>query len=1274
MTSYYATGPGNVPQELTKPSPSFKKHVWLSVVALIAFITLYFFLTIWFGRLAYNLFRGSGGLLSYGLGAGFAFLSFFMIKSIFFLTKREENPMRRYVTEEEEPILFDYLYKLADEAGAPRPHKVFLTDRVNASVSYDLSFLNLLFPSKKNLEIGLGLVNVLNLGEFKAVLAHEYGHFAQRSMLLGRYVYTAQQIAARIVGKRDILDQFLAGLSSVDIRIAWIGWILSILVWAIRSLIETCFGVVSIAERALSREMEFQADLVAVSMTGSDALIHALSKLQVADEAYENAIQVVDNELNKKRAVLNLYRLQTNYIERMAWLLDDESYGKSPKIAENNPQNDRVFVSRTYNPPKMWATHPADKDREENTKKRYIPAKIDTRSTKDLLSDAVRYEEEMTATLIATAKVETDLISDAEGIEAQNSTYFDWSFLHPKYQASYLNRYAFTNYDTIDDLYNGQIDTSRLPQIFSALYPKDLKVQLNQLKEIHEEIEALVISENEVVTVEKRRIWHRGLEIKRRDIPAVIDVLRKEEQRVLEQLRDHDIKCRRAHYEAAQSSGLGWPIYLKKLSELVHYTEHTISNLNDSARKFHNVLNVVLADGRVSSSELQEVLRASDDYYYAVRKGFVDSETLKLDAQMLKKMDVESYKSAFEEFTLTNPDKHVINDWIQVIDGWAAAALKNLDKLRNVALEQLLDTEDKIRDSFLKDTPMEHPAPQGIEPIKKYKRLLPGTERSIQRKLNFRDRFFQGDGLVASAAKFGVSGTILVAALLLGSYSQKSNMYIYNGLQTDILVTIDGSTYALEANEHEELDINFDTDYTIVTTTADGRSIETLETDFEDPSEKYIYNVAHAGAFMQYPVYYGYEGAGDDHYFGTSKWINVDADYILEEAPQTISTSSSNDRQKREVVMGYSGIDPYNLLSIVEDSVQFQQIVEAHVKWDETDSPYLMSWMNFLDSNPDKMHILRQRLANNKDEIYTLRALQDNADENQRIAVCEDHQRLASSEPDNANYHYLTIRCIEDELEKNRAFMKGHEKFTDHAWLAFAAAYSYAEIEEWQKSYQAFTTASTQNASLRATIGLDAERVRRVMAKLLQITIPQDQRIINEDIEAYQDMESGQLDGVFGSSNHVYYLISQGKLEEALTFTDKYPETRSRVLRVLAASEGVSPKILEEALAMNTDDGIDFDSVWLALGVAVREGANSSEYLNTLKIMGIDGNMLTEFIQLTKQRNTQAAEALIADLDFRFKSHFYALGTTILGKQAPQAWKVYTQTLLFANERQFIET
>src|SRR5262249_27247334 len=136
---------------------------------------------------------------------------------------------------------------------------------------------------------------------------HEFGHFAQRTMYVGRWVYIGQQIAAHIIAKRDALDRFLQILSGIDIRIAWIGWILSLIVWSIRSVMELVFRMVIVAQRALSREMEFQADLVAVSLTGSDALVHALHRLNAADDAWSRAVSFAMNERAQGRRVRDVF-------------------------------------------------------------------------------------------------------------------------------------------------------------------------------------------------------------------------------------------------------------------------------------------------------------------------------------------------------------------------------------------------------------------------------------------------------------------------------------------------------------------------------------------------------------------------------------------------------------------------------------------------------------------------------------------------------------------------------------------------------------------------------------------------------------------------------------------------------------------------------------------------------------------------------------------------------------------------------------------------------
>lgn len=267
--NFYPPGP-TVPEGFARPTAAYRRHAWTASTVLLLFVLMYLSLAGWFlltaWRLGAAVVNGATEALIGGVSA--LFLAVFMLKGLFFV-KRGSLGKGIEVTREEQPRLFEFLDRLAHEASAPRPRRVFLSAQVNACVFYDLSVLNLILPSRKNLEIGLGLVNVLSLGEFKAVCAHEFGHFAQRTMAVGRWVYVAQQIAVHIIAKRDALDDLLNWVSGIDVRVAWIGWILRLIVWSIRSLLESAFRLVVLAERALSRDMEMQADLVAVSLTGS---------------------------------------------------------------------------------------------------------------------------------------------------------------------------------------------------------------------------------------------------------------------------------------------------------------------------------------------------------------------------------------------------------------------------------------------------------------------------------------------------------------------------------------------------------------------------------------------------------------------------------------------------------------------------------------------------------------------------------------------------------------------------------------------------------------------------------------------------------------------------------------------------------------------------------------------------------------------------------------------------------------------------------------------
>lgn len=231
--------------QLTRPSSSYRARARLAVLGLIGFLVLYLGLAAWFVWLAWKLVNGGhvgfwGGLLAVCA----LFLGVFMLKALFSVRSAKDESLVE-IRPADQPRLFAFLHGLADAVGAPRPHKVFLSNEVNAAVFYDLSLLNLFFPSRKNLVIGLPLVNALSLGEFRAVLAHEFGHFAQRSMAVGRWVYTAQQIAGHLVWRRDKLEDLLDQIARIDLRVRAVVVCVQIAIWAIRSVIDTAFrGVI----------------------------------------------------------------------------------------------------------------------------------------------------------------------------------------------------------------------------------------------------------------------------------------------------------------------------------------------------------------------------------------------------------------------------------------------------------------------------------------------------------------------------------------------------------------------------------------------------------------------------------------------------------------------------------------------------------------------------------------------------------------------------------------------------------------------------------------------------------------------------------------------------------------------------------------------------------------------------------------------------------------------------------------------------------------------
>ena len=1023
----FTTEPLNVPVDFTTPGRQYKKQVILASFAIITFISLYFGLAFWFIYKAYFLFSdlfsgGRNGFVSFFVALLSSFMGIFMLKAIFFLNRKNKDESFE-ITREDEPQLFDFIYKLADQANAPRPHKIFLTNTVNASVFYDISFINLLFRPRKNLEIGLGLVNVFNLGEFKSILAHEFGHFTQKSMLVGRWVYIAHQVVYQIVARRDSFDVFLNKISRIDFRLAWIGWILSSIVWSIRSLVEILFKIVVLTQRALSREMEFHADLVAVSLTGSDAIVHSLYKLHAADESFENAIEFVKNQLQHKKQVANIYALQENLISHLRVVLNNPDYGKSP--TQNFGFNKKLlFREQIARPPKMWETHPSNIDREKNAKKVYVVANIDNRPAWILFKDPEKTKEKLTRELFSKVKTETTLLSIEESLKILNND-FQRTYLLPEYRGVYHNRCIFIGCNQVKDIYDNGIEIPNLAEKLSTLYPSDLQEQMQHLRNLEEELFMLVGLNKKALTATEGKIIFRGSEINHNELPGKIQSTKNECEIEKDKLVKHLYTCRIIHNEAAKNIGSEWGQYLASLAGLIHYCEHTQKNIEVQSKFLFDTMASVLSFYRIDSMDISFLCRAANDLHTTLEDFFNNSKSITLNPQLVDRLQGKQFAEFLEPFILQPASTANIRSWVNVVGYWINLASNSLNELRFAALDELLDTESYIKDKTLSGNVSNEKAPDLIEIPGDYSKYDPSIKRKIITQTDFYSKFQNADGLIPSIAKYSVAAIIIFIAIFFASNAGTSNVIIYNGFPTDVIVYVNNKApISVTKGIAKELIIDIEPEINIRTTTTKGELIETFKQELDKHSKTYIYNIANSALIYTWVVYYNHPKPPKEHGLVTAKrWFEIKADYYFVPPPESVKVYSG-EAQKRVVVDELKS-SPEQLVNIIDNDEDIEKIIKTHAIWESPSSPNIITWLNYSARINYLKEAIDKRLQLDPFDIPALRYQQDFATGLEKVRVCEELRKLLQKYPKNPNFYYLSCRCIENEAKRDSAFMEG---------------------------------------------------------------------------------------------------------------------------------------------------------------------------------------------------------------------------------------------------------
>ncbi|MGJ7033609.1 M48 family metalloprotease [Niabella hirudinis] len=298
-------------------------------------------------------------MLGIGLAALGLFVLIFLFKFIFSAKKTDRSHLLK-IERSDEPELFEMIDAIVAGVNTLPPKNVYLSSEVNAAVFYDSSFWSMFLPVQKNLQIGLGLVNTVSKDELKAILAHEFGHFSQRTMKVGSYVYNVNQIIFNMLYENNSYNSLMQKWSNASGYFAVFVAMGVKIVGGIQWVLGKMYQVVNLSYLGLSREMEYHADEIAATVAGAGPLQNALWRMDLSDYAFSSVLQFYEQKIKANIRSANVYPEQ-DYISRFQaradGILFEDGLPMVTSVHRSKFSKSRLKLDN------QWASHPSTEER-----------------------------------------------------------------------------------------------------------------------------------------------------------------------------------------------------------------------------------------------------------------------------------------------------------------------------------------------------------------------------------------------------------------------------------------------------------------------------------------------------------------------------------------------------------------------------------------------------------------------------------------------------------------------------------------------------------------------------------------------------------------------------------------------------------------------------------------------------------------------------------------------------------------------------------------------
>lgn len=291
---------------------------------------------------------------------------------------------------DDEPMIYAFVERVATDVNVTAPLRVFIGSDVESDLGGRRSLLDLVRPPRWELHLGLWLWHVVTLSELQALVARTLAPIAG-----GR----GQRFRATVQSLLDVMANGVDRIDDVavesDARLAGLARILknahALFVFPLRVLARLLLRVDPVHDNSIAD------DLDAVRIAGSDALVHAILRSDIAAAAVRAWDDRLDNAVRAGLWTTDLYAHVNDGLTALREAHNDLTLGDVPTLrGPTAGKYTDIFEPGAEYVSRMWSGFPRPDEREQFAKRDFVVAERDDRPATVLLDAPGPLRERMT--------------------------------------------------------------------------------------------------------------------------------------------------------------------------------------------------------------------------------------------------------------------------------------------------------------------------------------------------------------------------------------------------------------------------------------------------------------------------------------------------------------------------------------------------------------------------------------------------------------------------------------------------------------------------------------------------------------------------------------------------------------------------------------------------------------------------------------------------------------------------------------------------------------